>query len=107
MIPAGRRPITIRLVTRPDTSTANPQALLRSRGYLVLLGFAAVLGLPVSAAAYGFLALVSYSQKELFVHLPHGLGFTTAPLWWPVPVLLVGGVLVALAIKYLPGEGGP
>ncbi len=107
MIPAGRRPITIRLVTRPDTTTANPEALLRSRGYLVLLGFAAVLGLPVSAAAYGFLALVSYSQKELFVHLPHGLGFTTAPLWWPVPVLLVGGVLVALAIKYLPGEGGP
>ena len=107
MIPAGRRPITIRLVTRPDTTTADPEALLRSRGYLVLLGFAAVLGLPVSAAAYGFLALVSYSQKELFVHLPHGLGFATAPLWWPAPVLLVGGVLVALAIKYLPGEGGP
>jgi H+/Cl- antiporter ClcA len=104
-------------VTRPDSSTAaagaaktgpaNPEALLRSRGYLVLLGFAAVLGLPVSAAAYGFLALVSYLQEEVFVHLPHGLGFGTAPLWWPVPVLLVGGTLVALVIKYLPGEGGP
>ena len=90
-----------------ETGTASPAALLRSRGYLVLLGFAALLGLPVSAAAYGFLALVSYLQKEVFVHLPRGLGFAVAPLWWPVPVLLAGSVLVALTIRYLPGEGGP
>ena len=97
------------LLHNPSVTTpaARPEDLLRSRGYLVLLGFAAVLGLPVSAAAYGFLALVSYLQKEVFVHLPHGLGFATAPLWWPVPVLAVGGVLVALSIRYLPGEGGP
>ena len=68
---------------------------------------AAVLGVPVSAAAYGFLALVSYLQKELFTHLPHGLGFATVPAWWPLPMLLVGGVLTALAIRYLPGGGGP
>jgi chloride channel protein, CIC family len=81
--------------------------MLRSRSYLGLLLLAALLGVPVSAVAYGFLALVSYLQKEIFTHLPHGLGFHSAPLWWPLPVLAVGGVLTALAIRYLPGRGGP
>jgi H+/Cl- antiporter ClcA len=81
-------------------------ALLRSRSYLRLLVLAAILGVPISAAAYGFLALVSYLQKEIFTHLAHGLGFATEPVWWPLPVLVVGGVLAALAIRYLPGRGG-
>ncbi|HEY1347831.1 MAG TPA: chloride channel protein [Streptosporangiaceae bacterium] len=84
----------------------DPVALLRSRSYLRLLILAAILGVPISAAAYGFLALVSYLQKEIFTHLPHGLGFSTEPVWWPLPVLAVGGVLAALAIRYLPGRGG-
>jgi len=85
----------------------DPAAVLRSKGYLAMLAFAALLGVPISAAAYGFLALVSYLQKELFTHLPHGLGFATEPVWWPLPVLLVGAVLVSLTISYLPGAGGP
>jgi chloride channel protein, CIC family len=86
---------------------ADPVALLRSRAYVQLLVVAAIFGVPVSAAAYGFLALVNYLQQEIFTHLPHGLGFTTEPVWWPLPVLAVGGVLAALAIRYLPGRGGP
>jgi H+/Cl- antiporter ClcA len=85
----------------------DPRALLRSRSYVQLLVVAAVLGVPVSAAAYGFLALVDYLQKEIFTHLPHGLGFATTPVWWPLPVLAVGGVIAALATRYLPGHGGP
>jgi len=81
-------------------------ALLRSRSYLRLLILAAILGVPISAVAYGFLALVSYLQEEIFTHLPHGLGFSTEPVWWPLPVLAVGGVLAGLAIRYLPGRGG-
>lgn len=104
MISARARAVTIRLVTRP---IADPVTLLRSRGYLVLLGFAAAVGLPVSVAAYGFLALVSYLQREIFTRLPHALGLSPAPAWWPVPVLLAGGVAAALAIRFLPGEGGP
>jgi len=90
-----------------STPAADPQALLRSRSYLVLLAFAVLIGVPVSAAAYGFLALVSYLQREVFVHLPHALGFGSAPAWWPLPMLVAGGIAVALAIRYLPGEGGP
>jgi H+/Cl- antiporter ClcA len=89
------------------TTPADPAALLRSRAYLRLLAFAAILGVPISAAAYGFLALASYLQKEIYIHLPHGLGFASEPIWWPLPVLGVGGVLAALAIQYLPGRGGP
>src|SRR5215475_8699858 len=91
----------------PMTAPESPQALLRSRGYVRLLVLAALLGVVVSAAAYGFLALVNYLQQEIFTHLPHGLGFATEPMWWPLPVLAVGGVLAALAIHYLPGRGGP
>ena len=86
---------------------SDPRALLRSRSYLRLLLIAAVLGVPVSAAAYFFLALVSKLQPEIFTDLPKGLGFHAEPVWWPLPVLAVGGVLVALAIRYLPGHGRP
>ena len=85
----------------------DPMAMLRSRAYVALLVFAVILGVPISAAAWGFLALVSYLQKELFTHLPHGLGYSTAPAWWPLPMLVIGAVLAALAIRYLPGNGGP
>src|SRR5690348_1789896 len=71
---------------QPATAQPDPAALLRSRGYLAVLLIAALLGVPVSAAAYGFLALVSYLQKELFTRLPHGLGFASEPAWWPLPV---------------------
>jgi len=88
------------------TTPTDPLALVRSRAYARLLVVAAILGVPISAAAWGFLALVSYLQKELFTHLPHGLGYSTAPAWWPLPMLVIGGVLAALAIRYLPGNGG-
>jgi len=73
----------------------------------MLLALAAVIGVPVSAVAYGFLALASYLQKEIFAHLPNGLGFQSEPVWWPLSVLAAGGVLTALAIRYLPGRGSP
>jgi hypothetical protein len=38
--------------------------------------------------------------------LPHALGFAAAPVWWPLPVLLLAGVLVGVAIRYLPDGGG-
>ncbi|WP_312869256.1 chloride channel protein [Amycolatopsis pithecellobii] len=79
---------------------------MRSRSYVGLLLVAALLGAPISAAAYGFLALVGYLQRELFVHLPAELGFAAAPAWWPLPLLAVAGLLVAWVIRYLPGTGG-
>ncbi|NMH96985.1 chloride channel protein [Pseudonocardia sp. K10HN5] len=85
---------------------ADPVALLRSRSYVQLLVLAALVGIPISAAAYGFLVLVSALQRWLFRELPVALGLAVAPLWWPIPLLLIGGLLVALAIRHLPGHGG-
>ncbi len=88
------------------TTPPDPLALLRSRSYLVLLVLAAIVGVPVSAAAYFFLALVSKLQGWIFTSLPTVLGFHAEPLWWPVLPLAVAGVLVGLTLRYLPGKGG-
>jgi H+/Cl- antiporter ClcA len=89
-----------------QSPSPDPAALLRSRRYVGLLILAAILGVPISAAAYGFLALVSGLQEWLFTDLPGALGFDGTPLWWPLPLLALAGVLVGLTIRYLPGRGG-
>jgi H+/Cl- antiporter ClcA len=73
---------------------------------VALLVMAAVLGVPISAVAYAFLKLVAVVQQWSFADLPAQLGFDGQPWWWPVPPLMVAGLLVGLTIKYLPGRGG-
>ena len=90
----------------PPPTPPDPQALLRSRPYVVLLVIAAVIGVPIAAAAYFFLALVTKLQGWIFTDLPKGLGFHGEPLWWPILPLALAGLLVAPAIRYLPGKGG-
>ncbi|MFG2988429.1 chloride channel protein [Streptomyces sp. NPDC048257] len=89
-----------------DASPPDPLTILRSRGYVVLLVMAAVVGVPVSAVAFGFLALVDVLQPMLYTDLPRALGFRGTPPWWPLPLLAVGGLLVGLTVQYLPGRGG-
>jgi len=72
----------------------------------VLLVLAAIIGAPISAAAYFFLALVDKLNGWIFTDLPHSLGFAGEPLWWPVPPLVLAGILVALTLRFLPGTGG-
>jgi H+/Cl- antiporter ClcA len=89
-----------------DGAAPDPQQLLRSRSYVQLLVLAALMGLPVSALAYGFLALADWLQDAFFTDLPTDLGFASAPAWWPLPLLTLSGLLAALAIRRLPGTGG-
>ena len=84
----------------------DPAATLRSRGYVVLLLIAAVLGVPLAAGAWGFLQAIAQIQKALYTDLPRGLGFHQVPVWWPLPVLAAAGILVAATIRYLPGSAG-
>lgn len=84
----------------------DPLVLLRSRSYVQLLVLAALIGIPISALAYGFLKLVDVVQTEVFDDLPGQLGFDATPAWWPLPVLVVSGWLTAIAIRRLPGTGG-
>lgn len=85
---------------------ADPASVLRSRGYLVTVAMGGLIGLPVSVAAFGFLYAVREIQQGLFAHLPGALGFHGEPPWWPVPVVGLSGLLVAVAVRYLPGRGG-
>jgi H+/Cl- antiporter ClcA len=87
-------------------TSADPVTVLRNRNYLALLVLAAIIGVLISAVAWGFLALVTKLQGWLFTSLPAGLGFHGQPPWWPLPLLAVSGLLVALTIRYLPGTGG-
>ena len=85
---------------------ADPFAMLRTRRYIVLLVLAAILGVPIAAGAHYFLWFIDNLQEWVFRDLPNGLGFDGAPTWWPVPPLMVAGLLVGATIRYLPGTGG-
>jgi chloride channel protein, CIC family len=84
----------------------DPVAAIRSKPYIAALLLAAVLGIPISAVAYGFLALVNTIQDFLFDDLPGDLFSGGTPAWWPVPWLVICGVLTGLTIRHLPGNGG-
>ena len=84
----------------------DPVAVIRSKPYITALVIAAIVGIPISAIAYGFLALVAVIQRLLFFELPNQVFGGTTPAWWPVPWLVLSGLLTALTIRYLPGNGG-
>ena len=46
------------------------------------------------------------TQHYVFTTLPAELGLHAEPIWWPVPVLALSGLLVALTIRHLPGTAG-
>lgn len=83
-----------------------PGITLHSPGYLKLLLFAGVLGVPMSVVAFAFLATVHQLEHLVWHTVPHELGFDDVPAWWAIPPLALAGLLVGLAVKYLPGEGG-
>src|SRR6476660_2665334 len=84
----------------------DPAAVIRSKRYLSALILAGILGIPISVVAYGFLALVAKIQSYLFDDLPTQVTGGPAPAWWPVPWLVLCGLLTALTIRYLPGHAG-
>jgi H+/Cl- antiporter ClcA len=90
----------------PPAASPDPVELLRSRGYLMLLAFGSVVGVVVAFLAYFFLKAVSEVQRHVFATLPNELGFGHVPAWWPLPWTALAGLLVALTIRYLPGQGG-
>ncbi len=94
----------------PDAEEVSPEqvdATIESRGFIVLLLVAAIVGLVVSLVAWCFLELVNQIQRGVFVHLPSDLGYHNGPpLWWSLPVLAIAGLIIAFAIERLPGRGG-
>lgn len=92
--------------TGPASPTPDPAAIFRDKKFLVLLVIAALVGVVASLAAWGFLELVYYVQRWVFTDIPRDLGFGETPLWWPLPILALAGLVTAWAIERLPGQGG-
>jgi H+/Cl- antiporter ClcA len=98
--------------SEPPVSRTQPEEadilrnMLRSRGYLKVLVACAFIGIPVSLSAFWFLAVLHDLEHAVWVDLPKALGWDTAPWWWPLPLLLVAGVVVGLVATHLPGAGG-
>src|SRR5665213_1029128 len=90
----------------PTAAPPDPAELLKSKSYVQLLVLAALIGVPISATAYFYLAFVSHLQTWTFTTVPSALGFHGTPVWWPLPMLLVAAVLVSLTITHLPGTSG-
>lgn len=89
----------------PSPAPQDVRATLRSPQYLTGVLLAGLLGIPISAVAYGFLALVTVLQRAVFADLPHAL-FGHTPAWWPLPWLVLCGLLTGVTISRLPGNGG-
>lgn len=80
---------------------------MTSGRFVVLLAITSIVGVLVSLAAWCFLELIYQIQRELYTHLPNALGYHHGPpVWWSLPILAIAGIIVALAITRLPGEGG-
>ena len=94
-------------MAEPEVSPEQVEETIQSRGFLVLLFVAAIVGVVVSLAAWCFLELVNQIQRGVYVHLPSDVGYHGGPpIWWSLPVLALAGLIVAFAIERLPGEGG-
>ncbi|MCX4692334.1 chloride channel protein [Streptomyces sp. NBC_01408] len=95
----------------PPIGTGPQEALvlrdmLRNPGYLKVLAFCGLIGIPVSLAAFWFLVLLHELEHTLWADLPRALGWDAPPWWWPLPLLLVAGTVVGLVVTHLPGGGG-
>ncbi|MFE7275151.1 chloride channel protein [Streptomyces sp. NPDC057623] len=95
--------------TAPGTQPAEADRLrdlLRSPAYQRALVFSALIGVPVSLAAFWFLAGLHELEHLVWADLPAGLGWDTPPWWWPLPLLTLAGIAVGLVVRHLPGAGG-
>ncbi|MPY58590.1 chloride channel protein [Streptomyces spongiae] len=80
--------------------------MLHRPEYLKALVFCGLIGIPVSLIAFWFLVAVEELEELIWTDWPRDLGWDQAPWWWPLPLLLVAGVVVGLAVARLPGRGG-
>jgi H+/Cl- antiporter ClcA len=79
---------------------------LRSRQYLLLVAFAGVLGVLAASVTLLFLWAEHGLQAVFWHDLPDALGVDPHP-WFALAVTTLGGLVVDLVIRFVPGHGGP
>lgn len=71
-----------------------------------MLLVAALVGIPISLVAFGFLVAVHELEHLVWDSFPATLGFDGPPAWWAIATLGLAGVLVGLTVTRLRGHGG-
>ncbi len=80
-----------------------PQPKPDARAFARLLALAGALGVAVALVYLGFEYSMEHARHWLWHTLPGG-----SPSWWQsVAIAAVGALLLGLALRFLPGHGGP
>ncbi|MFJ3930980.1 chloride channel protein [Streptomyces sp. NPDC090029] len=80
--------------------------MLHNRGYARLLVASAVIGVPIALACFFFVSAQHQLQHWVWETLPKKAGYDQAPWWWPLPALLLAGLILAPIVTRMPGRGG-
>ncbi|MGZ3102069.1 chloride channel protein [Streptomyces sp. H62] len=101
------------MATGPPPANAVPgraeQSLrhtLLSPGYLRLLLLCVLLGVPIALACFFFVGFQHQLQHWVWTSLPEAAGYDAPPWWWPLPALLLAGLILAPIVTRMPGGGG-
>ena len=90
----------------PVPAAHEEPAGLGGRAYLRLVGLGALIGVPAALVAAVFLAFVHLLETWLWTDLPDHLGASEPPWYLLLGLPVVGAVIVLLARRLLPGDGG-
>ncbi len=85
--------------------TDAPDAQIDQRRYLLTLLLAAALGVPAAIGALLLTSALHGLEHVLWHELPDAAGWSEPPFWLVILIPMVGGALVAAAIR-MPGGGG-
>ncbi|MFF8293370.1 chloride channel protein [Streptomyces sp. NPDC016309] len=94
---------------RPGTAPGVPgpaEEAPAGRAYARLLLLSVLMGVPVALACFFFTALQHRLQQAVWQDLPRAAGFAEPPWWWPLPALLLAGLLLVPVVTRVPGRGG-
>ncbi|MEU3663677.1 chloride channel protein [Streptomyces sp. NPDC032940] len=90
----------------PDRAEQSLRRTLLSPGYLLLLLLCVLLGVPIALACFFFVGLQHELQHWVWTSLPKAVGYGTPPWWWPLPALVLAGLILAPIVTRMPGGGG-
>ena len=91
--------------TAPSDAAGADSPAARS-AYLRLVLLAAAVGIPAAVVAALFLGLIHELEELLWTDLPDALGHDSPPAYLVIGLPVAGALVVILARRLLPGDGG-
>ncbi|MEU9594120.1 chloride channel protein [Streptomyces sp. NPDC048193] len=104
--PAAEGPAAEPANAVPARAEQSLRHTLLSPGYLLLLLLCVLLGVPIALACFFFVSLQHELQHWVWTSLPEAAGYGDPPWWWPLPALVLAGLILAPIVTRMPGGGG-